>query len=69
VELAAGLSDAIVPAVIPLHTGQRPTHEPMTLARLAALVAGANRGEINGAAARAQIQAALANVISTDVGA
>lgn len=69
VELAAGLSDALVPAVIPLHTGQRPTHEPMTLARLAALVAGANRGEINGAAARAQIQAALANVVSTDVGA
>lgn len=58
-----------VPAVIPLHTGQRPAQEPMTLQRLAALIAGANRGEIDGTAARAQIQAALASVSSSNVGA
>jgi hypothetical protein len=59
---------AAPPAVIPLAAGGRQTTPPLTLDRIAHMVASANRGEITTDAVRATIAAALANVTTTDVG-
>lgn len=56
------------PAVIPV-TAAKPAAPPLTLQRIATLVASANRGEISTEAVKATIAAALANVTSTNVGA
>lgn len=55
------------PAVVPI-SASRPLSPPLTLARIATLVAQANRGEITTEAVRATIQAALTNVTTTNIG-
>ncbi len=57
-----------VPAVVPVSTN-RPSTPPLTLGRIASMVASANRGEISTDAVRSTLHAALANVTTTDVGA
>lgn len=66
VEVAAAAPQP--PASIPITTTPRPT-QPLTLHAVASLIAQANRGEISGEAVKATIQAALANVTTTNVGA
>ena len=59
------------PAPVPVHvpaTAAVRREPPLTLARVAELVAGANRGEITTDAVRATLQAALTNVTTTDIG-
>jgi hypothetical protein len=58
---------AAPPAVIPLAAGGRAAAPPLTLKRIAQLVASANRGEITTDAVRATIAAALANVTTTNI--
>jgi hypothetical protein len=55
------------PAVIPV-TAARPAAPPLTLERIATLVASANRGEISTESVKATLQAALTNVTSTNIG-
>lgn len=55
------------PTVVPI-TAAAPAAPPLTLHRIANLVAGANRGEISTEAAKATIAAALANITTTNVG-
>jgi hypothetical protein len=62
------LEAAQPPAIIPVTTS-RPAAPPLTLQRVAAIVAQANRGEISTEAVKATIQAALTNVTSTGIGA
>ena len=66
-EVAAAPSDPQRPTVIPVSTA-RPAAPPLTLQRVASLVASANRGEITTEAVRATLQAALANITTTDIG-
>jgi hypothetical protein len=54
------------PVTVPVRAG-RPVPPPLTIDRLASLVASANRGEITTDAVRAAIQAALTNVTTTNV--
>lgn len=56
------------PTVVPI-TSAAPASPPLTLQRIASIVASANRGEISTEAAKATIAAALAPVTSTNVGA
>lgn len=56
------------PAVIPI-AAKPPATPALTLSRVAGLIAGANRGELSTEAAKSAIQAALANVTSTNIGA
>ena len=53
------------PAIVPV-TAPRPA-APLTLHRVAELVAGANRGEIPQSTVRATLEAALANVTTADI--
>jgi len=59
---AAGQPPALVPV-----SAARPAQPPLTLNRIANLIAQANRGEIDTAAVKATIQAALTNVTTTNV--
>jgi hypothetical protein len=59
---------AVPPAVVPI-SASHPIRPALTLSRLATLVAGANRGELTADAVRAELNAALANVTTTNVGA
>ena len=56
------------PAVIPV-SAARPAAPPLTLQRIATLVAQANRGELTTEAVRSTIQAALTSVTTTNIGA
>jgi hypothetical protein len=55
------------PAVVPL-SGVRQPDPPLNLARVADMLAAANRGEITTDAVRATLNAALTNVTTTNVG-
>jgi hypothetical protein len=64
-EIAAGAPER--PAVVPVSTAVPAPTAPLTLARVASLVASANRGEITTERVRAEIQAALADVKTTGI--
>ena len=66
-EVTAAQPQTPPPATIPI-AATRPAAQPMTLQRFASLIASANRGEITTEAVRTSIQAALANITTTDVG-
>ena len=66
-ELVAAAGPGERPAVIPV-TAARPVAPPLTLQRIATMVASANRGEITTEAVRATIEAALATMTTTNIG-
>jgi hypothetical protein len=66
-QLAAAQTAASWTAV-PLSTSPRPARPSLTLARVAQLVAGANRGEMTTEAVRAELAAALADITTTGAG-